>query len=310
MNPNSKSGPSAEYDRRVHPLDWAQQAAMTENVEREMHACVRRRRHRRIVTGGALMMLALFAAGVVWQRGATPDAPAVAESHFRISSPARQVLPDGSVVELKSGAQIVVDYTGPERRVSLREGEAHFDVAKDATRPFVVSARGLDVRAVGTAFVVHLAAREVEVLVTEGEVALDPAPAGREETRTAGPVPAAPRWTDLRVEAGRRVRVESDDRRDVLPAVQPVSAPELTERLAWRVPLLEFHATPLADVLPVINRHANIRVTLADPGLGDLRLSGVLRADNVAVLVRILESSYGVKAEPVSAAEVVLTPAR
>jgi len=76
------------------------------------------------------------------------------------------------------------------------------------------------------------------------------------------------------------------------------------------VPLLEFHATPLADVVPVINRHATVRVKLAEPELGKLRLSGVLRADNVAVLLQILESSYGVRAERTSAAEVVLTPAR
>ena len=312
MKPRFGSNPPAEAEGRVHPLDWAQHAAMTDVVEREMHACVRRRRRRllRITSGGALTVLMLLAAGLAWQWQSGPGGPAVVESRFQISSPARQVLPDGSVVELRGAAQITVDYAGRERRVSLREGEAHFDVAKDDMRPFVVSARGIDVRAVGTAFVVHLTARDVEVLVTEGEVAVKPAIGDPEEKGAHGTGAATPTWTDLRVEAGRRVRVDSDVRHELAPAVQPVSLPELAELLAWRVPMLEFHATPLAEVLPVFNRHANVRVFLADPELGDLRLSGVLRADNVAVLVRILESSYGVKADWVSADDVALTRAR
>ena len=75
-------------------------------------------------------------------------------------------LHDGSIVELNKGAQISIRYSGDERRVDLLSGEAYFEVAKNPDRPFIVSARGIDVKAVGTAFNVRLHNDSLEVLVT------------------------------------------------------------------------------------------------------------------------------------------------
>ncbi len=65
------------------------------------------------------------------------------------------MLSDGSQVWLNSGSKL--KYTGAYnkklREVDL-EGEAYFDVAKDAERPFIVHASSLNIKAVGTAFVV------------------------------------------------------------------------------------------------------------------------------------------------------------
>ncbi|MGH7958663.1 MAG: FecR family protein, partial [Opitutaceae bacterium] len=79
-------------------------------------------------------------------------------------------LPDGSVARLNASTGIAVDFRRRERHVRLLRGEAHFTVARDAARPFVVEASGLAVRAVGTAFTVSTRAGAVEVLVTEGKV--------------------------------------------------------------------------------------------------------------------------------------------
>jgi transmembrane sensor len=78
-------------------------------------------------------------------------------------------LPDGSLVELKEGSRIAVDFSAEQRQVRL-VGEAHFQVARDAARPFVVNAQGVMVRAVGTAFSVRVDSDEVQVLVTHGSV--------------------------------------------------------------------------------------------------------------------------------------------
>jgi hypothetical protein len=61
--------------------------------------------------------------------------------------------------------------------LKLERGEALFEVAKDATRPFVMAAGGQQVVAVGTAFVVKLlpgGAEPMSVTVLEGEVAVAP----------------------------------------------------------------------------------------------------------------------------------------
>ena len=62
-------------------------------------------------------------------------------------------LPDGSVVWLNSETKLTYpnQFTGDKRSVSL-EGEAYFEVAKDAKKPFVVQAGEIDVEVLGTRF--------------------------------------------------------------------------------------------------------------------------------------------------------------
>jgi transmembrane sensor len=65
------------------------------------------------------------------------------------------LLPDGTQVWLNAGSKL--NYSGAYnetlREVDL-EGEAYFDVVKEAGRPFIVHASSLNIKAVGTAFVV------------------------------------------------------------------------------------------------------------------------------------------------------------
>jgi ferric-dicitrate binding protein FerR (iron transport regulator) len=65
------------------------------------------------------------------------------------------ILPDGSQVWLNAGSRLNYSnaYNESLREVDL-EGEAYFDVVKVAGRPFIVHASSLNIRAVGTAFVV------------------------------------------------------------------------------------------------------------------------------------------------------------
>ena len=60
---------------------------------------------------------------------------------------------------------------GDAREIYLRKGEAHFQVAHDRSRPFLVHAGDAVVRAVGTAFEVRvLTDQHVDVVVNEGRV--------------------------------------------------------------------------------------------------------------------------------------------
>ncbi|GAB3658966.1 FecR family protein [Echinicola sediminis] len=77
-------------------------------------------------------------------------------------------LSDGSIVKLNSGSKIryVKDFTAGKREVFL-EGEAFFDVAKDANRPFTVHTGKTSTTALGTSFNIRSyegEAREVSLL--------------------------------------------------------------------------------------------------------------------------------------------------
>jgi transmembrane sensor len=177
-------------------------------------------------------------------------------------------------------------------------------VAKDATRPFIVAANGIEVRAVGTAFVVQVGGTAVEVVVTEGTVAVDKLREASAVATAATLTPPAPLAT---VGAGNRVTIDlaAIAVAPAPPAVIAVTEAELSSRLAWRVPRLEFSGTPLAEVIPMFNRHGRTKLML-DPALGGLQMSGVLRADNVDALLQLLKNEFGIEAERAGAAEIHL----
>src|SRR5262249_53251968 len=89
-------------------------------------------------------------------------------------------LKDGSRVELNARSKIKVLYSKERRSIELIEGQALFSVAKDPTRPFVVSSGNARVRAVGTQFDLYRKPVGTVVTVVEGRVAVrgDTAPFG------------------------------------------------------------------------------------------------------------------------------------
>jgi transmembrane sensor len=254
-----------------------------------MHALAlrsRRRRQRRMA-GATLALMGSFLLALGWRARRTEET----SPHFvaQLVVPQTQTLPDGGSVELKPGAEMRVDYSGEFRRVTLRRGEALFHVAENKTRPFVVTAGGVDVRAVGTAFLVALGSREVNVVVTQGQVAVERVP--------LEPVEAPSRSTaSTLVAAGSRVTIEiSQD--GTAPEVALVSSRELQELLVWRGPRVEFSDTTLADAVSLMNRHSKLKMVVADPALAKIRVNGLFRVDNTEALVRLLEASFGVHVE-------------
>ncbi len=286
-----------------HALYWPGRTATADAVLAAVERRVQRRRQLRRRALAATAALALLVAGVTLFRPApSPSDPAPATG-ATLTQPARQLLADGSQIELNGDAQVRVEYSPAVRRVTIVRGEAHFVVAHDTARPFVVIAGDVAVRAVGTAFAVRLAPGDVKVLVTDGRVAVDRA--------TADPIPT-PMQPLAFVSKGARVAVAPADLalHAPAPAVVAVSAPEIAEQLSWRVPRLEFNDTPLREAVELFNRHGNVRLTLAAPALGDLRVSGIVRADNAPALLQLLRADYGVEAQRLGGGEFVLSRPR
>ena len=219
------------------------------------------------------------------------------------SRPRDLALADGSRVELNRGAEIAVEFTSAERRVRLIRGEAQFFVAKNALRPFLVQAGRTEVKAIGTAFDVALAERAVDVIVTEGLVKLDP-DAGR---RFRATLPAAVHEAPL-VEAGHRAIVALD-RDGARARITAVSVEEIDRILAWQPRLMDYTDAPLSTIVTDFNRRNVIQLTITDPKLYGLTISATLRSDNVDGFVRLLEASFGVRADHRTATEIALARA-
>ncbi|MES2694844.1 MAG: hypothetical protein V4773_15330, partial [Verrucomicrobiota bacterium] len=94
------------------------------------------------------------------------------------------------------------------------------------------------------------------------------------------------------------------------PAVETLAAPEVNRVLAWQTSRIVFENLPLADVVARFKTKINVpgalRVTITDPRLAALRISGRVRADDIEALVEVLETSFGVAADRRPDGEVVL----
>ena len=303
--PVPQKSAAAATTGRIDPMDWIDETGAGADVARAIHRQLRRRRRRATAaTGLAALLLGVFLWSIPWQQSRDTGRPLPASAI--VTLPARQLLPDGTVVELKADAAIEPSFTPSLRKIALLHGEAHFQVKHDAARPFVVSVGGVEVRAVGTAFSVEFGKTSVEVLVTEGRVAVQQTvPVSRLTTLAPVDPPAA------LVDAGSVAVVEIGSASLATPPkVAPVPAVTLKERLAWRVPQLQFSATPLSEVIAMINVHSPVRLILGNEALGRIKISGVLRADNLNTLLELLAESHRIKAEHRSAFEIVLTNGR
>lgn len=213
----------------------------------------------------------------------------------------RHVLDDGSVVELNKGAQASVSYSASARRVSLISGEAHFTVAKDTSRPFVVTAREAAVRAVGTAFSVQIGSDSVEVMVTEGRVRMEKAIGllADEEVEPESLVES-----DLTI--GQRVEISFLEEAGV-PVVETITGEEQDRRLAWKHPMLDFVATPLSEVLREFNRRNAIQLEIDGAALMNLPITATVHTGQPEEFISILELTEGVIAHRKSSERILLT---
>lgn len=263
-------------------FDRPRHSGIAGQMVRELTSRRRRRRQRRAVFGSAAAIVVAAVTVMFFPpMGSAPGS--TASGRVVVLKPERQQLVDGSVVELNPDAQIEVHFSASRREVLLRHGEAHFAVAKDASRPFVVATPLGEVRAVGTVFAVGLRPQEMAVLVTEGTVAV--------ERHTA----AAP--ASIPVSAGHSLIVPEDASLDSPLRVESITAAEMERRLAWRSPHLDLSTTALADVVAALNKENRLQLSIADSTLARFPLSGVIRADQPENFVRLLEIHYGVRGE-------------
>jgi len=181
---------------------------------------------------------------------------------------------DGSKVILNTDSQIHVEVNQHERRVDLERGEAFFEVAKDASRPFVVHAGNKRVVAVGTQFSVRREADDLQVVVTEGKVRIESS--GSPQAVVAGTVARAS-------EAGVLLKKE-----DIAQA---------EESLSWRTGTLVFREMTLADAVDEFNRYNTHKIVIEDASVGSLEVAGSFRADNVDAFVRLLARGYPLRVE-------------
>jgi transmembrane sensor len=248
-------------------LDELQRAAPADVVRMPV-----RRVSRRAVIGWAVAAGVVVATtGIVsWQWLSAPEIYSTGIGEQRVVP-----LGDGSVITLNTSSRVSVRLSRSERRVELLDGQAHFAVAKDAARPFIVSAAGGETLAVGTEFDVYKRAGDTLVTLIEGRVVVS--------SPQAGTPPIA-------LTAGEQLAYSADR----APRHMKV---DLQRASAWRARKLDWVETPLSEAISEANRYSRLKIELREPALAEARISGVFDAGRNDAVAEGVRSFFGLQLE-------------
>jgi transmembrane sensor len=198
------------------------------------------------------------------------------------------LLADGSRATLNTASTIEVILQKGRRDVRLVRGEALFEVAHDAARPFVVRAGNALLKDVGTQFNVDIRSNGTTVTVMEGQVAVDSA--ATSESAAAQTVHGAG-------DAVEALILRANDRVVVTPA--GVGAPQrgvnVAASVAWTQRQLIFEHRPLSEVAEEFNRYNKDRIDIDSAELKRQEVTGVFDAKDPASFVAFLSSVPGVE---------------
>lgn len=239
------------------------------------------------------MRLATVTAGVAAFIGASwwLRAPTTVEYATRVGEIRTEKLADGSRVILDTDTQIRVAFTGKVRQITLLQGQAHFDVAHNAARPFKVTFGKGTVTAIGTSFDVTAFANSKMVTLLGGRIAVEgPAnPTGNADRAVLHP--------------GQQVTLRSDGR------LTPPSTVDLDSVSSWQRGRIDLADLTLGDALAQVNRYSATKIIVREPSLANSRVSGVFRVGDVNAVATALCAYFDLKVvERTSEAIVIAKP--
>nr|WP_283254794.1 FecR domain-containing protein [Luteimonas galliterrae] len=190
-------------------------------------------------------------------------------------------LDDGSTITLNTDSRVSVDYAPGRRSVVLQRGQALFKVAKDSARPFVVSAGGRQVTALGTEFDVRVSERMFEVTLLEGRVTVT-----REHRSAADPAVAIVPLAELR--PGQQFVAAAK-------AAPEVREADVKRVVSWRSGQVVFEDERLEDAIAEMNRYSRQQVVLGDARLASLRISGAFNTGDTGTFVEALVAYFPIE---------------
>ncbi len=299
----------AELSREVNVL--AGMADPLKAAAKRQHA-VRRITFFPVLGWGAAGLVATCALAIAVFARLPDPAPAAPEPVYLVTpvGETRDVaLEDGSTIKLNTDSRMEVAFVKGRRNIYLEKGEAYFNVAHDAARPFTVYAGDRSITAVGTAFSVRWTDDELVVTVSEGKVAYGEAAARDVPSAEAGapritPVSAAPApLPRTMLGPGHRLEVSALNRAEL---VERLPETVLSRELAWRSGFLDFQDAPLSEVVSEMQRYTPQEIVIADAELADLRFGGVFRIGQTDAFFEALEMSFGVSVEHADGNKLIL----
>jgi transmembrane sensor len=283
------SGTATQQDRAAY-LRWRAESPRHENAAIEAESlwhgvgvAVGRKPSAALINRRAL--LAFGAVGLAGLSAAYVSMPAT-ERGMRLATATGERrsfrLQDGSSLSLNASSRALVDFRPDARRVTLENGQAIFDVARDPVRPFRVTAGGGEIVALGTRFDVDMRKSGVAVTVLGGAVEITQAPGSATQ-----------------LEAGQQILFGDD-----IGLARPRPA-DAEDAAAWQSGRLVFAERPLSDIVAAIARYRRRPLFIASSRLGGLRLTGAFDLDDTDKVLTAMTETLPVKVADLPFATVI-----
>jgi transmembrane sensor len=204
------------------------------------------------------------------------------------------LLSDGTIVWLNAGSKLKYDAGfGKTNRTVYLEGEAFFDIGHQIKSiPFLVNTRNYTIRDIGTKFNLKAYPNDsfFETTVLKGEVAVESN--ADNNSQDANRIYVKPHQVlKIFYHSGK------DDRGEKLPPIDPkvfnevrvsqVDSAKMEMYDGWKDDLLVFEGATLGDIAHVLERRYNVKITLNNTELQNIRYSGSFKS--VSTINKVLQ---------------------
>lgn len=179
-------------------------------------------------------------------------------------------LQDGTDVWLNAQTTLVYPavFSDKERRVSV-EGEAFFDVAKNADKPFIVSSRGIDMKVLGTKFNVHSypGEKDIQTSLIEGSLHV---------------YFSRPDKKGVILKPNEQVTIKS--------GTMKVGSIPHYDHFLWRDGIYSFENELLIDILKKLELYYDVKIEVKDPSIFKWEYTGKFRQrDGIDEILRMIQ---------------------
>lgn len=232
----------------------------------------------------AAILVLVVSSGLLTYRYVQPRKPVSLSANVMntLYTPAGQraqlILQDGTEVWLNAKSRLTypAHFTGDSRKVAI-EGEAFFKVAKDPSRPFIVSTHDVDMKVLGTQFNVcsYPENEYVQTSLLEGSVCVF-FPDKENEGIILNP--------------NQQVTVSNGRMK-----VEPI---RLKEHFLWRDGIYAFENEPLTDILKKLELYYDVKIVVKNTSLFKGTYTGKFRQrDSLDDVFRVLQQIHKFKVE-------------
>jgi ferric-dicitrate binding protein FerR (iron transport regulator) len=205
-------------------------------------------------------------------------------------TPEKKVLPDGTEAWLNAGSRIrYADNFIQKNRDVYLDGEAYFSVKHDADHPFIVHVGNVTIRALGTKFNVHAYQNEskIEATLISGKILV------KIDGKPDQDIILIPneKLTVINEEFSLPNK-KNEPRKEVGFQVQEVAPmPSVTElpEVAWLQDKLAFQNESFEELAKRMERRYDVHIVFKDSRLGNERLSGIFKNENIQKALNLLQ---------------------